>query len=767
MNITIIDFNIQENMKKRFLIILLFKLVFISFIMAQSSLENRAVDNALFGQVQVNNLAGINSMDLDYSPVVLEDGIIFTSTRGDGNSSSFGSWFNKKYADLFFAKRNEDGSYQNPTPLNGNVNSKYHDGIATMNPEGTKMYFSRNTKKPSIFSKKSIPLKIYTAVGQGQNWSNAKEALIDQKGHSTCHPTLSADGKKMYFASDRKGGFGGLDIYVTTLENNKWSEPRNLGAQVNTSGNEIFPFVDEMGMLYFSSNGHQGMGGLDIFLAEGNEQKWTVRNIGKPFNSASDDFSFVIQANTSTGFFSSNRIGGHGGDDIYQWELLPAQPEVLSLSDLNTQVQKTYYGDKTIQVRDAMSSQLMPNTQVILSEANKPGKVLRYTTDKNGELTFEWDSSSKYFIEVEKEGYVIYSKIMGTEEMSQSDYLLIDMNRSGAYAQISKPSPQATPKVNEVNKKRTPLPVVPPKEEIVQKESTVLEEEIDQYFLKEEKQVFTEGQLIQLDNIYYDFNKYHLVPSAQNELEKVVSLLQQYPDMRIELNAHTDSKGKVTYNQWLSEQRAKSAVDFIVSKGIAANRVMAKGFGESQLLNDCRDNVNCSDTDHRMNRRTEFRINRVGEKLSQHQSSPSSIKTSSSGSNSSNGKKMFMMETIYYDLGQAGLKVGAKDQLTIVAEMMQKNKGMKIRVVSHTDAVGSAQSNMKLSEKRAKMAADFIIAKGIESSRVQFQGFGESQILNHCIDDVECLEAENRENRRTVIQILDPGGTEFTNLNEK
>ena len=246
-------------MKKITLLLLLINLCSISWLSAQSKLKNMAVDNALFGQVQINNLASINSMDLDYSPVLLDDGIIFTSTRKDGSTSNFGSWFNKKYADLFFAKRNEDGSYQNPTPLAGNVNSKYHDGIATLNPLQSKMYFSRNTKRPSAFSKKSIPLKIYSAVRKGENWTNVEEAAIDQSGYSTCHPTLSADGKKMYFASDREGGFGGLDIYVTTFENNQWTKPVNLGDQVNTAGNEIFPFIDEMGDLYFSSNGHQAV----------------------------------------------------------------------------------------------------------------------------------------------------------------------------------------------------------------------------------------------------------------------------------------------------------------------------------------------------------------------------------------------------------------------------------------------------------------------------------------------------------------------------
>jgi WD40-like Beta Propeller Repeat len=284
-----------------------------------------AEDNKNFGSVSVKNLASLNSDDMDYSPLLYRDGLVFTSTRNFiGEHRKRFKSYKRKFSYLFFAKRDERGRYLEPTPLEGSINGRYHEGSATFNTQGDVMFFTRNSDKgKNEFGK--VDLKIYTAKSNNGIWGEIEEIkTINGDGFSTCHPAISHDGTKLFFASNRNGGFGGMDIYVSYLVDGEWQYPLNLGPEINTDDNESFPFIDQNNKLYFSSGGHDGKGGLDIFfsiwLDNEDEEAWTkVQNLGYPFNSDKDDFAFSIYNNGQDGFFTSSRDGGKGFDDIYIW----------------------------------------------------------------------------------------------------------------------------------------------------------------------------------------------------------------------------------------------------------------------------------------------------------------------------------------------------------------------------------------------------------------------------------------------------------------
>ncbi|MEM1123158.1 MAG: hypothetical protein AAGJ18_22140, partial [Bacteroidota bacterium] len=276
--------------------------------------------------IVVKNQSELNSVYHDFSPIPYGNGLIFTSMRASGKLSSdeLDHWTNVGFSDLYYAGK-KGNAFEEPTELEGEVNGRYHDGVATFNSAKNEMIFTRNPKKEK--GKDGIRrLQLYEATGKEKSWKDAESLPFNGKDFSTAHPTLSPDKQRLYFASDRPGGFGGMDIYVVQRAGNTWGAPVNLGPTINTSGNEIFPFMSNQEKLFFASDGHKGIGGLDIFMVEKtdlkDENSWTARqNVGSPVNSEKDDFGFYIDASEETGYFSSNRPGGAGEDDIYSWSL--------------------------------------------------------------------------------------------------------------------------------------------------------------------------------------------------------------------------------------------------------------------------------------------------------------------------------------------------------------------------------------------------------------------------------------------------------------
>jgi outer membrane protein OmpA-like peptidoglycan-associated protein len=619
--------------------------------------------------VTITNLNFLNTANTELAAVPYDNGVIFTSNRSrTGYSITKDKWTQNNFTDLYFAKRDaKTGSYSQPQLLEGKINGKYHDGTAAFHPSGSTMYFSRNSMLGGDNGYRD--LKIYSAENKNGYWTNIEALPFNSDEFSNCHPTISKDGKALYFASNRKGGYGGMDIYVVHLEKDgKWGFPENLGATINSAGNELFPFIAPSGTLYFSSEGHRGFGGLDIFAARntntdannnGNKD-WTLcENIGKPFNSFKDDFGFSIDNEAKHGFATSNRTGGFGNDDIYEWSSKSALQfnrfhpfivvddrtktelrdvavritEVEGMEDIelktndkgivqyNINKEKTYkinivqegyapynYTEKGSKILRSKSITLplekialikwtgiamKTGSNAVIADAN-----VQIINVKTGKIVYEGKTNSQGFIQFEMPCGEDF-ELIATATMDVMPYktklstagrdcfaangMTTTMNFKEETKNIDLPSPE----VVLASKGNTPTNAL-------------------------ENATIATNSLIELKAMYYNYDRAEILTESANELDKVVSLLQKYPTMTIELRSHTDARGKDEYNLWLSQRRAESATQYILSKGVAKNRIIAKGYGEKEIRNECTNGIKCDDDQHRFNRRTEIRITSMG-----------------------------------------------------------------------------------------------------------------------------------------------------------
>ncbi|WP_375587541.1 OmpA family protein [Flagellimonas aurea] len=488
-----------------------------------------------------------NSKYSDFAAAYYEKGLIFASDRDTGNFARYRhTWNARDFLDLY--KVNADSvSNNNVVKLGGVVNTRLHESTSVVTKDGTTMYFTRNNFFDGRKKKDEegiIRLKIYSAENIDGEWLNITEFPFNSDSYSVAHPMLSPDGKKLYFVSDMPGSLGESDIFVTEIIGDGTYGPiKNLGSNINTIARETFPFIDKDGVLYFSSDGHQGLGGLDVFATKiaYNDYTQPVVNVGKPVNTPKDDFSYIFNSENKTGYFSSNREGGMGDDDIY--EFVENEPLVL---DCIQEITGT--------VRDRISNEVLAGATVkIIDEENN--EISSTITDSEGNYILMLDCSKGNFVRASRDGYV----------------------PSEEYLPISDGKPRI----------------------------------VDFYL---ERDLVTGGfgddlaKLLQLSTIYFDLNKYNIRSDAEIEIQKVIVAMEKYPSLKIKVNSHTDSRGVDAYNLWLSQKRAEATVDYMISKGISANRLQGEGYGETRLVNDCANGVQCSEEQHQLNRRSEFII---------------------------------------------------------------------------------------------------------------------------------------------------------------
>jgi len=488
-----------------------------------------------------------NSKLSDFAPTFYKNRLIFSSDRDTGNLARYRhTWNSKDFLDLY--EVNPDGEDNQVRKVPGEINTRLHESTSVVTEDGETMYFTRNNfldGKRYEDEKGTTRLKIYQATLVDGEWTNVTELPFNSDGYSVAHPVLSPDEKQLYFVSDMPGTYGESDLWkVRIVGDGTFGSPVNLGATINTEARETFPFITSNDVLYFSSDGHPGLGGLDVFATKiaFDEYDQPVVNVGRDVNSKYDDFAFIIDDDTKEGYFSSNRIeGSMGEDDIYGFK----ENEPLQLDCLQ---------EVTGTVRDRISNEILVGATVkIIDEENN--EVSSTITDSKGEYILTLDCSKGNFVRASMEGYI------PSEEF---------------------------------------LPVSYGKPRIVD------------FYL--ERDVVTGGfgddlaKLLQLSTIYFDLNKYNIRPDAEIEIQKVIVAMEKYPSLKIKVNAHTDSRGNDAYNLWLSQKRAESTVDYMVSKGISRDRLAGEGFGEKLLLNECDDGVPCSREKHQLNRRSEFII---------------------------------------------------------------------------------------------------------------------------------------------------------------
>ncbi|MGJ8593356.1 MAG: OmpA family protein [Aquaticitalea sp.] len=494
----------------------------------------------------------INTEYSDFGPAFYGDSlIVFTS--GDSSikvmedkSVDLSGWDNQPFLDLYQASLDENLTLKNAEPLKGDINSPYHESTAVFSKDGNTIYFTRNNYiegKKRRDKEHVIRLKIYKATKTGDTWGNVKELPFNSDSYSVGHPALSPKGDKLYFASDMPGTLGMSDIwFVKILGDDIYSNPENMGEPLNTVARETFPFVSAENNLYFSSEGHAGMGGLDIFVTKlTNEGHGEISTFGEPINSGKDDFSFIIKEDR-IGYFASNRDGDKGSvsDDIFQiWE----------------RCEITIEGP----VLDEATGEIIPNAEVILLDSNN-NELNKVQTGADAVFSFVLECDKQYIIRAQKEGYNPKEEIIETPKDSKAMEMPIMLNIPMTLKQADKCPPGDL------------------------------------------------GCRLTLQPIYFDFDKSEVRPDAEIELAKILAALNEYPQLKIHIESHTDSRGKDSYNLKLSERRAQSSLKWLYSKGIAKNRLSAKGYGETQLINQCSNGVECTEEEHQLNRRSMFII---------------------------------------------------------------------------------------------------------------------------------------------------------------
>lgn len=565
-------------------------------------------------------ITALNSPNSDITPVPYKNGVVFSSARDEGGTKTQ-AFTGKPYLKLYYAegKQSDFGAAVSFAP---EIASKFNDGPVSFNSTGDEMFITRNNiedGKIKMDQNRVVRLKLFSTQLVNGKWGELKSFQYNNENHSCAHAFLSADGKKLFFASDMAGGFGGMDLWVCNRTESGWDTPKNLGANINSRGNEIFPSVDDKGNLMFSSNGMGGLGGLDIFNAslttDGTFGK--PENAGVPINSSYDDFGAVYDKKNLCGYFSSNRDSKNDNDDIYMYKRTcvnldglvydKATGEPISMAEV-TIIENGTEKDKIKTDANGKFNYCLAvgkNYELVSNkEAYKPAKItLNNIGDEDMETKIPMEKAPMFAIEgrvyLEEDktsiaGIPVYCENLITKEKREmvtdaQGMYHFDLDEETDYRITC-----SKEKCAENNFVKTTRGL---------KISTVIRADIG---------FFCEGDIIKIDNIYYDLAKWNIRPDAAKELDKLVVILKKYPNMSIELGSHTDCRASAKYNMDLSQKRAKSAVEYVDKNGIDGKRLSYKGYGESELVNKCEcegdRKVPCTEEEHQQNRRTEFKI---------------------------------------------------------------------------------------------------------------------------------------------------------------
>ncbi len=533
---------------------------------------------------EIFNLSEINSPASDYGPILLGDQLVFTSARSSATGEGLYGWTGEKHSDIFVADKVGESGYGHVRAFSELLNTPYNEGALSFNREMDEVYFTRcgspkdESKKDEQESDDFCGIYFASLDEVSGEWNEPELLdLFESDSINVGHPSISPDGKYLFLSADAPGGLGDKDIYVSEKKLLGWSYPKNLGPAVNTSSYEGFPYMHVDGKLYFASSGHLGMGGLDVFSSEIDGNRWgKVENLKYPINSAGDDLGIIFQTSIapelvdsieSIGFVASSRMGGQGNDDIYKFVLnYPVEepepepePEVVEVIEpepiilLVGTVSGKQYEDANDPKSSYLGNERLPDAVVEVLGLNAESTfVERIIANGQGSFELVIEPNSELKVSGSKVEFFSASKNVNTFEPSAKDTTIINVD-------------------------------------------LVLD------------RIFKEREIV-LDNIYYDLASAEIREDAKPVLDKLALLLQDNPNIQIELGAHTDSRGQDRYNQELSAQRAQSVVNYVAKRGVAPQRMRSRGYGESALVNDCADGVNCSEEEHQVNRRTTFKV---------------------------------------------------------------------------------------------------------------------------------------------------------------
>jgi outer membrane protein OmpA-like peptidoglycan-associated protein len=564
-----------------------------------------------------------NSVASEIGPAYRNGNLTFSSNRkGNAAVKVSDNWSQKPYYDVFTMEQTSTGELASPSKAKGKVNRRLNEGPVTFSADGKLMIFTRsNYKKKGENGIRKLGLYSATYNERSHKWEKIQPLPFNSSEFNNAHPSLSPDGTKLYFTSDMPGGQGETDIYMSIKNGSTWENPINLGKEVNTAGREMFPFISELNNLFFSSDSRIGLGGLDILAATFENGKWgNVINPGVPLNSSSDDFGYICNATGKEGYMVSNRPGGIGGDDIYKF----------------TKRSESVCG----KVIDAKTKKVLEN--VMVKASSDDGLTTGSKTSQSGSYCLQLPVEREFKVTTSVEGYAPYQgkvSALAFGNPAQDIYLfpvggidlIVDVadkngtkiSDANAFLVNKKTGEvvQGTTDANglvkfdlykdqeydvkvvkrSANKDSVYTKFVKAISTLGYKPSQRLEEKV-------ELAVYDAKYAFDLPNIFFDYNKYDLNEGAKAELDKVIKVMNEFPDVEIELSAHTDSRGSSNSNLQLSAMRAQACVTYMESKNVNLTKLIAVGFGEMKIRNKCIDYVPCTDKEHAQNRRIEFKV---------------------------------------------------------------------------------------------------------------------------------------------------------------
>lgn len=567
----------------------------------------------------------INSAQADLGMSVLDELLLFSSARGEGaGGGRTYRWDEQPYLNLYSALL-KGTTAEEPLVMRSDINSRYHDGTVSYDSLAKRMYYTRNNYFYGVLEKSQrgeLNLGIYFSdvvtgeFGQ-QEWGTLIPFDHNDPDHNYGHPFVSPDGRRMYFTSDRPGGEGGTDIWFCDNLGNQWGAPQNMGPKVNTPGDEMYPMITPDSVFFFASDGHPGLGGLDLFRTRlGTTGPGYVFNLGYPINTRWNDHSLLL-LNDSVGFLASDRAGGMGSDDIYGCTIAPPmlylagrvidketkQPidgALITLKDGDDRFVKNHTVTPEPEGRFTIATEYYDRFEVLVNKAGYMQGSMKVITDQDPleDIVIEmmkYDYAAEGVVKHGETGVLLDSAVVTLTDVQGNVLATTTTDNSGRYSFPLKPDADYRIKVerNGFFKQSTRLSTKG-------RANGILRNDFNLFPL-------ALNTVVRLENILYDYNKWNIRPDAALELDKLVETLRENPTVSIELSSHTDCRGKDSYNLGLSQKRAKSAVDYIISKGIEKTRVVSKGYGESKPVESCICEK-CSEEQHQRNRRTEFTV---------------------------------------------------------------------------------------------------------------------------------------------------------------
>jgi len=564
-----------------------------------------------------------NSTSSEIGPAFNNGRLFFSSNRsGIAAKASSPFWYTGASYDVYEQQSAGAGESVTPSKLPGKVNKKLNEGPAVFSRDGREMIFTRtNYKSKSKIGVRTLGLYSAQYDTSKHKWTNIKPLPFNNKEYNVAHPSLSKDGKQLFFISDMEDSISGTDIYMSIRTGKTWEKPIKLSNEINTPGRELFPFIADDGTLYFSSDSRIGFGGLDLYAASPTtNNKWTgVRNLGAGINTNADDFGYVSDETDRNGFFVSNRTGGVGGDDIYKFKRLLEQ--VCGA------------------IIDSKTKNKLPGITV---SAVLEKDTITTVTDSKGDFCFYLKAESVYKLQTHKDGYADFASNISVKNGKNSKKtievkpqsgieLVVDVAQkdSGALegataflinkatGEVQERKSDATGKVKfDLQKDQEyDLKVVKKKQDqkgvydkFVKTISTMGFSPSQKLNENAQLTYYNDAAVFDLPNVFFDYGSYSINPAAAAELNKVAKVMKLFPEINVEIGAHTDSRGKAQFNMVLSAERASACVDYLVSKGVDKTHIIAIGFGELKIRNKCIDYVPCTDAEHAVNRRTEFKV---------------------------------------------------------------------------------------------------------------------------------------------------------------